>query len=174
MTEEASRWVFGYGSLMWNPGFPFRRAVPARLNGFHRKLCVYSHHYRGQPGKPGLVFGLDRGGSCNGLAYEVAERDWAWTADYLRRREQITMVYRELRKRVVLAGGEGVEALTYVVDRTHPQCACGLPDEAVAALVRQGEGEAGSNVDYVRNTHAHLVKLGIHDPALVRIIKLIA
>lgn len=170
MATDASHWVFGYGSLMWNPGFPFLRAVPARLSGFHRKLCVYSFHYRGQPGKPGLVFGLDRGGSCNGLAYEVEKADWAWTQDYLQKREQITMVYRELRKRVILAGGQTVEALTYVVDRNHPQCACGLAEKAIVALVKQGEGEAGSNLDYVRNTHAHLLALGIHDPALARIV----
>lgn len=173
MAESANHWVFGYGSLMWNPGFPFLRAVPARLSGFHRKLCVYSFHYRGQPGKPGLVFGLDKGGSCNGLAYEVAAVHWPATQDYLQKREQITMVYRELRKRVSLASGEAVEALTYAVDRRHPQCACGLSEEATVALVRQGQGEAGSNLDYVRNTHAHLVELGIHDPALSRLVTLL-
>ncbi len=173
MTGQASHWVFGYGSLMWNPGFRFVRSVPARLSGFHRKLCVYSFHYRGQPGKPGLVFGLDRGGSCNGLAFEVSEKDWRATQDYLQNREQITMVYRELRKRVVLADGVPVDVLTYAVDRAHPQCACGLSDDAIVALVRQGEGEAGSNLDYVRNTHAHLLQLGIDDPGLSRLMRLI-
>jgi cation transport protein ChaC len=173
MATEASHWIFGYGSLMWNPGFPFLHSERARLTGFHRELCVYSYHYRGRPEKPGLVFGLDRGGSCNGIAFEVADGNWAETQAYLQKREQITMVYRELRKRVVLGDGRQVEALTYVVDRTHAQCACGLPDEEIAALVRQGEGEAGSNIDYVRNTYAHLWELGIHDPHLARIVALV-
>ena len=174
MAEPATHWVFGYGSLMWNPGFSFLRSVPARLSGFHRKLCVYSYHYRGQPGRPGLVFGLDRGGSCIGMGYEVSAADWPQAWDYLRKREQVTMVYREIFKQVRLPGGEAVTALTYVVDRKHDQCASGLDDTAIAALVRQGEGIAGRNIDYVRNTHGHLRSLGLSDPALDRIVALLA
>ena len=173
MAEEAAHWVFGYGSLMWNPGFPFVQSGLARLAGFHRKLCVYSFHYRGQPEKPGLVFGLDRGGSCIGMGFGVAAKDWPQTWDYLRAREQVTMVYRELFKDVTLADGRKVKALTYVVDRRHSQCACGLADEEIARLVRQGAGVAGLNTDYVRNTHAHLKDLGITDPALERIVALL-
>jgi glutathione-specific gamma-glutamylcyclotransferase len=173
MADEAAHWVFGYGSLMWNPGFPHRQALPARLSGFHRKLCVYSFHYRGQPEKPGLVFGLDRGGSCVGMGFEVAPEHWPETRDYLTKREQVTMVYRELFKDVTLPGGRKVTALTYVVDRKHAQCACGLSDGEIAALVRQGEGIAGRNTDYVHNTHGHLKELGITDPALERIVALL-
>ncbi len=174
MTEGGTHWVFGYGSLMWNPGFPYLRAVPARISGYHRKLCVYSFHYRGSPEKPGLVFGLDRGGSCLGMAFEVAAADWAQTWDYLRKREQVTMVYRELFKQVRLQNGAEVMALTYAVDRRHAQCAAGLSDPEIAALVRQGEGISGRNTEYVFNTHGHLQKLGIADPALERIIALLA
>lgn len=173
MTGEGTRWVFGYGSLMWNPGFPHLGMKPARIAGFHRQLCVYSFHYRGRPEKPGLVFGLDRGGSCIGMAFEVAAADWPGTWDYLRQREQVTMVYREVFKPVRLQEGRVVEALTYVVDRKHAQCAAGLGDGEIAALVRQGEGVSGHNIDYVRNTHGHLAALGIHDPALARIVALL-
>lgn len=174
MAEQGAHWVFGYGSLMWNPGFPHRRSGLARLAGFHRKLCVYSFHYRGKPEKPGLVFGLDRGGSCIGMGFEVAAEDWPETQDYLRKREQVTMVYREIFKDVTLLDGGKVRALTYVVDRKHAQCARGLGDHEIAALVRQGEGVAGLNTDYVHNTRAHLKALGIIDPALERIVALLA
>lgn len=171
MPAEISRWVFGYGSLMWNPGFPHRRTVAARLQGYHRKLCVYSFHYRGRPDKPGLVFGLDRGGSCLGQAFEVAEKDWMETYAYLQKREQITMVYKEVTTPVTLAEtGERVTALTYIVDRAHPQCAARLSEDDMLRMVRQGEGEAGGCIDYVRNTHAHLQKLGLSDPGLSRIV----
>ena len=173
MTGGGTHWVFGYGSLMWNPGFPHAGAQPARISGFHRKLCVYSSHYRGTPEKPGLVFGLDRGGSCTGMAFEVNAPDWPGAWNYLRQREQVTMVYREVFCPVKLRDGRTVKALTYVVDRLHPQCAVGLTDQQIVALVRQGEGLSGRNTDYVRNTHAHLTALAISDPSLARIIALL-
>ena len=175
MDGVTTRWVFAYGSLIWNPGFAFIRAVPAKLIGYHRKLCVYSFHYRGTPDRPGLVFGLDRGGSCQGVAFEVEENNWPSIHDYLTRRELITHVYKEVLKPVALNGGERpVEALTYVVDRQHPQCARRLTDEEIVRLVKQGHGEAGRNIDYVRATHGKLVELGIRDPGLARIAGLLA
>jgi glutathione-specific gamma-glutamylcyclotransferase len=175
LPETTTHWVFGYGSLMWNPGFPHLRAVPALLKGYHRKLCVYSFHYRGRPEKPGLVFGLDRGGSCRGVAFEVAPADWENTHAYLQKREQITMVYKEATKKVrLLPQGDIIPVLTYVVDRQHPQCACSITDEDVLRLVRQGIGEAGGNVEYVRNTQARLAALGMSDPKLARIVKMLA
>ncbi len=174
MDDAASHWVFGYGSLMWNPGFPHQRSEAAKLEGFHRRLCVYSFHYRGRPSQPGVVFGLDKGGSCEGLAFEVAAKDWPETREYLRQRELITMVYNEVEMPVQLVGsGENVNAITYVVDRTHPQCACGLADADIVELVRQGEGLSGPCTDYVLNTHAHLAKLGIYDRRLERIMELL-
>lgn len=170
----AERWVFAYGSLIWNPGFAFERCVPARLRGYHRKLCVYSFHYRGNPDAPGLVFGLDRGGSCQGVAYRIAASNWPAVHDYLAKRELITEVYREVTKPVTLANGGGiVHALTYVVDRAHPQFARGLKDEIILQLVRQGHGEAGLNIDYVRATRRKLAELGIRDGHLDRIAALL-
>ena len=164
-------WVFGYGSLIWRPGFSFLEQRQAHLPGAHRRLCVLSHVHRGTPERPGLVLGLDRGGSCHGVAFRVARGAWRETVDYLRAREQVTMVYREAVRPVRLDGsGEKVRALTYTVDHTHAQYAGALPIGEQLRLVRQGHGQSGPNVDYVRNTHAHLDELGIHDAPLAALI----
>src|SRR5437762_8819677 len=120
-------WVFSYGSLMWRPDFPFIERVEARLIGAHRALCVYSFVHRGTPERPGLVLGLDRGGSCRGVAFRVEAQRAAATIAYLRAREQVTAVYVERRVRVRLDDEREVEALTYVVDRRHVQYAGKLP-----------------------------------------------
>lgn len=163
-----SFWVFGYGSLMWRPGFDHEERRSAVLNGLHRALCVYSHVHRGTPERPGLVMGLDRGGSCRGVAFRVREENWVQTLDYLRAREQVTMVYKETRRRVRLDGEKGptVLAVTYVVDRDHRQYAGKLPLEKQLAYVLHGEGSSGRNPDYVLSTARHLTELGLHDPAL--------
>ena len=160
-------WVFGYGSLMWRPGFPFLAQRAARLFGAHRVLCVFSHIHRGSPGRPGLVLGLDHGGSCWGVAFRVAAGDAADVIAYLRRREQITQVYRETRRLVRIDGGETtVPALCYVVDRANRQYTGVLSLDEQLRLVRQGRGRSGGNADYVRNTVRHLRELGIRDRRL--------
>ena len=123
--SKGDLWVFGYGSLMWRPGFAFIEQVPARLIGEHRALCVYSFDHRGTPEKPGLVLGLDRGGACRGIAFRVAAALRAATIDYLRAREQTTHVYREVMRSVWLENEarQRVSALAYVVDRGHVQYA---------------------------------------------------
>lgn len=161
-------WVFGYGSLMWKPGFDFEERVPARLIGAHRSLCVLSVHWRGTAEKPGLVLGLDTGGSCIGIAFKVAAENAAETIDYLREREQVTNIYKESTRRVWLRDGTGrtVPALSFLVDRSHSQYAGRLSPEERLHFIRQGHGVGGPNVDYVRATAQHLEELGIRDEEL--------
>jgi glutathione-specific gamma-glutamylcyclotransferase len=158
-------WVFGYGSLIWRPGFDFVERVPARLFGLHRALCVYSFVHRGTPERPGLVLGLDRGGACRGLAYRVAAEKRAATVAYLRAREQVTNVYREAIRPVVLAGEpeRRVTALVYIVDRSHPQYAGRLDLDEQLHHIRQGHGQSGPNRDYVLSTVKALEALGYRD-----------
>ena len=161
-------WVFGYGSLMWRPGFEFLDQIPARLVGEHRALCVYSFVHRGTPEKPGLVLGLDRGGACRGVAFRVAERKRDETIAYLRAREQVTSVYREVMRSVWLenAARERVSALAYVVDRGHGQYAGRLSLAEQLRFVRQGHGQSGANRDYVIATVKAIESEGFRDAQL--------
>jgi glutathione-specific gamma-glutamylcyclotransferase len=168
--DRADLWVFGYGSLMWRPGFPFVERRHAHLHGYHRSLCIFSHVHRGTPERPGLVLGLDRGGRCHGVAFRVDAAEAAETVRYLREREQVTAAYRERSLPVRLDDGRGVAALAYVVDRSHPQYAGRLPDGEVLRLVAQGQGVSGANPDYVRSTHEHLAAMGVVDPNLARLV----
>ena len=171
---DASIWVFGYGSLMWNPGFPYLRAVQARMHGVRRALCVRSTHYRGTPDSPGLVFGLDRGGSCHGVAFEVAEANREAVIAYLRAREQISMVYHEVVRPARLLSGETVGALVYVANQAHEQYAGGLDLEETLAIIRRSAGAMGPNVDYVTATLRRLQDMGIRDQALERVVAALA
>lgn len=164
-------WIFAYGSLMWRPDFAFEERLRARLFGFHRALCIYSHHYRGTPDQPGLVLGLDRGGSCVGLCFRIAASARAATLEAVRRRELITGVYAEIAAPVRLADGRRRSAVTYVASRSHPQYAGVLGLEALTRLVAQGRGLSGANLDYVRNTHEHLIDLGIEDDRLAGVLR---
>src|SRR5690242_11111494 len=163
-------WVFGYGSLIWNPGFAFLRSEKALLRGAHRALSIYSHRHRGTPERPGLVFGLTRGGSCLGVAFEVDEKIWDEVFEYLQAREQDRGVYREAWRNVVLDSGETVRALAYLVNERHPQFAGRLDLNRQLELVRGGRGESGANTEYVRRTAEHLLRLGITDRALMAIV----
>ncbi len=162
-------WVFGYGSLMWRPGFAYQERHRAHLHGYHRSLCIFSHVHRGTPDAPGLVLGLDRGGRCRGVAFRVATADRMTTIAYLRAREQITGVYLERHVNVRLDDGRRVRALTYVANRDHAQYAGRLPPHDLLRLIKQGVGISGANPDYVRSTHAHLIEIGVSDPTLARI-----
>ena len=158
-------WVFGYGSLIWRPGFEFAERVPAHIIGMHRSLCVYSFDHRGTPERPGLVLGLDFGGACRGIAYRVTARHRAATLAYLRGREQTTAVYRELVRGAFLAETpeRRVDALCYAVDRGHPQYAGRLSHDRQLQIVRQGHGRSGNNRDYVIETVKALEALHIID-----------
>ena len=164
-------WIFGYGSLMWRPGFSYEEAAPALLRGAQRALCVYSWVHRGTRWRPGLVLGLDSGGSCHGLAFRVAGARAAQVKSYLRRREQVTNVYRASLRRVHLLDGSGrtVRALCFLVDRSHRQYAGRLPVARQAWHVRRGRGRSGHNLDYLANTLRHLDEMGIVDRPLTRL-----
>jgi glutathione-specific gamma-glutamylcyclotransferase len=156
-------WVFGYASLMWNPGFVFEEAVKARLCGYHRTLCVHSRHYRGTPERSGLVMGLARGGSCVGVAFRVANASEAEVVDYLRKREMISAVYHERLLPLQTLDGRAVRALCYVADPQHEQFAGRLSVEDAARIVSGAVGTAGANEEYVLNTIRHLREIGIRD-----------
>ena len=166
--ESGDLWVFGYGSLMWRPGFAFLERVPARLVGLHRALCVYSFVHRGTPERPGLVLGLDRGGMCRGIAYRVAAGRRAATVAYLRSREQVTTVYLETMRQIELEDEARlrVRALCYIVDRSHVQYAGRLTFAESLRHVRQGHGKSGRNRDYVLETVQALEALGYRESDL--------
>ena len=167
-SSPADLWVFGYGSLMWRPGFEFIEQIPARLIGEHRALCVYSFDHRGTPEKPGLVLGLDRGGACRGIAFRVAAKRRDDTIDYLRSREQTTNVYREVTRSVWLENEarQRVSALAYVVDRGHVQYAGRLSLADQLRHVQQGHGRSGNNRDYVLATVKSIEAQGFRDKPL--------
>jgi cation transport protein ChaC len=161
-------WVFAYGSLMWRPDFSFVERVEARLVGAHRALCVYSFVHRGTPERPGLVLGLDHGGTCRGIAYRVNAAERAETVAYLRAREQVTSVYRECMRPIWLKREpqRRVPALCYMVDRGHAQYAGRLSLEQQLHHVRQGHGQSGANRDYVIATVGALEQLGYRETDL--------
>jgi cation transport protein ChaC len=166
--ESGDLWVFGYGSLMWRPGFAYLEKGPARLMGLHRALCVFSFVHRGTPERPGLVLGLDRGGMCRGIAYRVAASARADTIAYLRGREQVTAVYVETMRQIELEdeSRRRVRALCYIVDRSHVQYAGRLTLAESLHHVRQGHGRSGPNRDYVLETVRALEGLGYRETDL--------
>ena len=166
-------WVFGYDSLMWRPGFAYEQILPARLYGYRRALCVWSWVHRGTRDQPGLVFGLDAGGSCVGRAYRVAAAERKTALEYLYARELVTDVYRPRLHPVHTPGGR-CTALCFVVDRRHVQYAGRLEPAAIADVVGRARGRSGPNDEYVLNTLEHMHQLGIVEPELDRVRQLLA
>jgi glutathione-specific gamma-glutamylcyclotransferase len=164
-------WIFGYGSLMWKPGFAFLEASLAVISGYNRSFCIYSVHHRGSGPRPGLVLGLDRGGTSKGMAYRVAPPNARATLSYLRDREQVTGVYREILSPVTLLDGSHrhVDAIAYIAERAHPQYAGGLDLSTQAAVIRGAHGVAGPNTEYLVNTTSRLRQLGVRDRNLERL-----
>ena len=158
-------WVFAYGSLMWNPGFPYLESCPALLRGYHRSFCVYSHHYRGTPEQPGLVLGLARGGSCRGIGFRVAHENTETVRAYLDERELVTYAYRARTLTMTIPKGT-VRAYTYVADPKHGQYAGNLGVECSAEIIMRAEGCAGLNRDYLINTIRRLEAEGFEDRTL--------
>ncbi len=183
--RDGEFWVFAYGSLIWHPDFPVAEQMMAQAFGYHRSFCVYSFHYRGTREQPGLVLGLDRGGSCHGVAMRVARRDTLDVARYLWRREMVSHAYvpRELTidagplETVQCSGSKKrrrVKAHCFVADQTHEQYAGRLGFDETVQLLRQGVGNRGTNIDYLNATVSQLEGLGIVDAKLRRLTAAVA
>ncbi len=161
-------WVFGYGSLLWNPGFAVAQQRLARLSGWRRSFCMRSIHHRGTVTEPGLVLALDQAEDavCDGLALRVLPGDEAATLAMLRERELISSAY--LERELVAEFHDGGQALmlAYVIDPDHDQYCGGLALEEQARLIARSVGGRGPNRDYLWNTTDHLAALGIADPDL--------
>ena len=159
-------WVFGYGSLLWNPGFPVAETRVARLNDWHRGFCMSSIHHRGTEADPGLVLALDHrpGAACDGLAIRVETGHGEATLAYLRERELVSSAYLERRFGVDLAGGGALDdVLCYVIDPDHVQYRGDLSLEDQARIIASAVGGRGPNDEYLYNTAAHLTELGVAD-----------
>ena len=170
---QGDRWVFGYGSLMWRPGFAFVERRTALLHGRRRAFCIYSVHHRGVPERKGLVLGLAPGGATRGVAYRVAEADWPQTYAYLLEREQPTETYFEAWARVRLdhkEAGETVLALVFLSNVDHPQWAGVMDLEAQARLIAGASGLSGRNVDYLRDLVSHLREAGVADRVMEQLL----
>lgn len=161
-------WVFGYGSLLWNPGFDVARSELATLAGYARSFCMRSIHHRGTEAEPGLVLALDAmdGAQCDGIALAVAEGQEDRTLAYLRERELISSAYLERVLDITLASGEQVQAVTYVIDPDHVQYCGHLPLEEQAQIIAHAVGGRGPNTEYLYNTTDHLAEIGLNDPDL--------
>lgn len=166
--QRGDLWVFGYGSLMWNPGFEYLERRRAQLENFQRRFTLTSRHYRGTPEQPGLVLGLDwsPGASCEGVAYRVCPTRDTEVRDYLVERELVSYAYFETRYPIKLEDQTAIDALCYVVDRSHVQYAGGLSLDEQAEIISEAVGPSGPNLEYLENTLEHLHELGIADPAL--------
>jgi len=165
-------WVFGYGSLLWNPGFPVAQSVVATLPGYARSFCMRSIHHRGTVADPGLVLALDElaEATCEGLALAVAEGHETQTLAMLRERELVSSAYLEKDLIVTPKGGAPVTApvtaVTYVIDADHEQYCGGLALEEQARIIARAVGGRGPNTEYLFNTTAHLAGIGLHDSDL--------
>jgi cation transport protein ChaC len=158
-------WVFGFGSLIWNPAFHFSERRTARIHGFHRQFCLWARAGRGSPEKPGLMLSLERGGSCTGVAYQIEPGQEHSELDVLWRREMLTMAYRPVWTLARTSQGD-VWAITFSANRSHERYAPGLDNESVARYLANGAGPMGRCCDYLFDTVDHLRQLGIRDRRL--------
>lgn len=164
-------WVFGYGSLMWSPGFRHAEQRAGLVRGYHRALCILSSRYRGTPEKPGLVMGLCRGGSCWGMAFRVPAARMRRVLGALWKREMLNKVYVPTLVPVTVGPKRRIRALAFVADTSHRQFVRELDLHGRARLVAQGIGQRGRCVDYIRNTLEHMLALGVSDPHLARVLE---
>ena len=163
-------WVFGYGSLMWRPGFDYTHHCPARLNGYHRAACVYSHYHRGSVDIPGLVLGLDAGGYCDGIAFRFDIKKKAQIIGYLNERELIGYAYKPITLPIETADYGRIDAYTFVADPDHENYAGTVPLDVAAATIMRATGVSGLNRDYLINTVEKFLEEGFHEPDLLALL----
>ena len=169
-------WVFGYGSLMWNPGFEYAECIPARLYGYERSFCMRSIHHRGTIDQPGLVLALDKkkpDNFCDGMVFGILDKDQKQVLQYLRERELISSAYLEQNLEVIIKKNAPVKAVTFVVDNYHEQYVDYLSIPEKAKIIGSARGEKGCNVDYLQNTANYLEKLEIRDDEISSLRKII-
>ena len=166
--KASELWIFGYGSLIWEPGFPIAEKQIARLTNYRRSFCMRSIHHRGTESDPGLVLALDRsvGAECFGMAFRVAPEAEENTMEYLRDRELVSSAYLEVQENISLTDNRTVTAVCYIVDTEHVQYCSGLSLEEQAQIISTAAGGRGPNWEYLSNTATHLDALGIADPDL--------
>ena len=162
-------WLFAYGSLMWDPGIPYVNWAPAIIFGYHRALCIYSSRWRGTPERPGLVLGLERGGSCRGIAFRVRKAEVPFALKALWEREMRRAVYHPRLLRARLPGRQ-TQVLTFIADPHHEGYAGKLSVRQTARLIATCHGARGPNLDYITRTVDHLTELGVHDHHLMRVL----
>jgi len=172
MPPEGDLWVFGYGSLMWDPGFEHVAAEKARLHGYHRAFCMYSHRHRGTAERPGLVLALDRGGSCQGIAYRVRRGRAMEVLAYLWEREMPRYAYLPRRLMASIRGDSSL-CLTFIVYREQPNYAGRLTAAQAATVIAEAVGERGRNRDYLVSTVQHLDALGIAAGKIHEILRIV-
>ena len=164
-------WIFGYGSLIWRPDFAYAERRAATVHGWHRALKMWSRVNRGTPECPGLVFGMLSGGSCRGMVFRVDHSHARQVMVNLWQREMVLGVYdpRWLNCRTPQGA---VRALAFTLSRKSPSHTGVLADEEYRRIFAQASGIYGTTRDYAEATHAELLRLGIHDRALARLLAL--
>ncbi|MEQ9364408.1 MAG: gamma-glutamylcyclotransferase [Leptospirales bacterium] len=191
MIDAESMRIFGYGSLLWNPGFDYEHKIPARLDGHHRAFCRLSVRHRGTPEKPGMVVGLKPGGSCDGICFSVSNRNRAAVLEYLDAREgggyrrELVNVYAPVTpgpgassraespgpgsdSRSPGANFTVLQAYTYLPEEGHPTYAPDLSEDETLALIAYGVGRSGRARDYLKELVHHLKLLQIQEPEFER------
>ncbi|MZR30101.1 gamma-glutamylcyclotransferase [Sneathiella litorea] len=162
IVKDDGLWVFGYGSLLWNPAFHFTEWQPARLFGFRRRFCLQASIGRGSPEKPGLMLALDHGGSCKGRAFHIAPEKIDSETDILWMREMVSGAYNARHIHIQLPDRK-VKGLTFVINRSHPRYVSNIGMEETVQLLASGEGHLGTCRDYLNNTIAHLDEMNVQD-----------
>lgn len=165
---DSDVWIFAYGSLIWNPIFNFVEQRVGTIYGWHRRFCLWVPQGRGTPDNPGLVLGLDRGGSCRGIAYRIAATDVSLELPLLWRREMVVGCYIPHWVRV-FDGKQQLEAIAFVINRRHRAYTGNISEETTVNSIATASGELGSCAEYLMQTVNGLMTAGIKDKPLLRL-----